>query len=174
MWRSSSVNHTPYHKPRLPSQPHVIIQPLGGLSRPDLEPPGGLGPKRNRKLGEAPVGKRAGCSDCTRPARQGLVLHAALVGPHAPFGRAGGRGNEVHVRSGASQRRVGPKQPAARHGADPPPVPGPDPGPTNTSPSAPTPVPRAHTALISSTDHSAGVVWRPSTMTKSLPDPVIL
>src|SRR5881396_2933317 len=58
-----------------------------------------------------------------------------------------------------------------RTASDPPPVPGPDPGPTNTSPSAPTPVPRAHTALISSTDHSAGVVWRLSTMTKSCPTP---
>src|SRR2546422_6424856 len=51
---------------------------------------------------------------------------------------------------------------------------GADPGPTNTRPSAPTPVPRAHTARMSSTDQSAGLVWRLSTMTKSFPDPVIL
>src|ERR1041385_9133726 len=48
------------------------------------------------------------------------------------------------------------------------------PGPTNTSPSAPMPVPRAQIACMSSTDQSAGVQTRPSSMTKSLPIPASL
>jgi len=53
-------------------------------------------------------------------------------------------------------------------------TPGAVPGATNTNPSAPMPVPRAHTARMSGTLQSPGPEERPSTMTKSLPDPVIL
>src|SRR6266508_5164722 len=118
MWRSSSVNHTPYYEPCLPSQPHIVIQPLGGVSRPDLEPPGAARPERDRKLGETPVGKRARRGDGTRAARQGFILHAALVGSHAPVGPTGGCGDEVHIRAPWPERRVGPQQSAARHYID--------------------------------------------------------
>ena len=42
------------------------------------------------------------------------------------------------------------------------------------SPSAPTPSRRSQMARIRSAGQSAGVVCRPSSMTKSLPEPVIL
>src|SRR2546427_5190544 len=52
-----------------------------------------------------------------RPPRSTLFPYTTLF--RSPFGRAGGRGNEIHVRSGGPQRRVGPKQPAASHDVDP-------------------------------------------------------
>ena len=47
-------------------------------------------------------------------------------------------------------------------------------GVRTTSPSAPTPSRRSQMARTRSAVHSAGVVTRPSSMTKSFPDPDIL
>src|SRR6266481_9520694 len=99
MWRSSSVNHTAHHEPRLPSQPHIVVYPLGSLTGPDLEPLGAPGPERDRQLDQAPIGERAGGGHGTRPTREGFVLHPALVGAHTPFGRARGRRHEVDIRA---------------------------------------------------------------------------
>ena len=53
-------------------------------------------------------------------------------------------------------------------------VDGSEPGSRTTNPSAPTPVPRAQIARIASGAQESTGSTRPSTMTKSFPDPVIL
>src|SRR6266481_570467 len=114
MWTSRSSNHASEHHSPLSDQPYVVITAALGLRSPYADHPAAAALDVQREPAQTPFLNRAARAHGTGPARQGLTLDTALIGPHPP---AAGRvlRDEVDIGPVRSQRGVKSERPAAVH-----------------------------------------------------------
>src|SRR2546427_9412864 len=126
MWTSGLSNDAPPHHPSLPCQPDILITPGGTLLAAYVQRTATPSPHRKREACQLPVVEGAGDGDRPGAAGQRFPFYAALVRPHAPFGRRRPTGSpappaptspsgrdEVDISALRSQRRVVAQRPAA-------------------------------------------------------------
>src|SRR2546422_7043630 len=114
MWTSGSGYHTSKHHSPLSSKPDIIVAAALRLGGSYAKDPAATALNVDWQPSQAPLLDRTACADGPGSTRQGLGLHATLIGPHPPATARISR-NEVDVGPLRRERRIESEGPPALH-----------------------------------------------------------